>query len=205
MPKQTFFNLPEDKQKKLMEAARVEFSRAPLHEASISNIIKKCGVSRGSFYQYFEDKDDAFYYLLKQYTNERQERLMLLLDEHNGNLFEAMTIMFQQTLDRFEKEENRSYFKHVFLNMNHKIQNTMASGEKEKDFPDHLSVIQEHVDADLLQADSEKEIRHTIHLVRLLMFHTLVRHFSKGWTKEEAFETFTLELNLMRKGLEMKE
>lgn len=202
MPKQTFFNLPDAKQHSLIESARAEFSRAPLHEASISNIIKSCGISRGSFYQYFEDKEDAFYYLLNKYSKERQERLIHLLEEHHGNLFEATTEMFARTLDSFEKEENRSYFKHVFLNMNYKIQETITNGEKEKNLPNHLSVIREHVDANQLSAETEKEVHQTIHLVRLLMFHTIVRHFSKGLTKEEALETFQMELSLMRKGLE---
>ena len=40
MPKQTFFHLPEEKKKRLLEAARVEFSRVPLKDASIANIVK---------------------------------------------------------------------------------------------------------------------------------------------------------------------
>ncbi|MEH7746974.1 TetR/AcrR family transcriptional regulator, partial [Neobacillus drentensis] len=39
MPKQTFFNLTNEKQRSLINAAKKEFSRVPLHEASISNII----------------------------------------------------------------------------------------------------------------------------------------------------------------------
>lgn len=40
MPTQTFFHLPKEKQKRLIEAARIEFSRVPLKEASIANIVK---------------------------------------------------------------------------------------------------------------------------------------------------------------------
>jgi AcrR family transcriptional regulator len=57
MPKPTFFNLSTDKKENLIQAARREFSRAPLHEALISNIVKSAEISRGSFYQYFDDKE----------------------------------------------------------------------------------------------------------------------------------------------------
>ena len=50
MPTQTFFNLPKDKQQRLLDAAATEFSRAPLKDASINNIIKLAEISRGSFY-----------------------------------------------------------------------------------------------------------------------------------------------------------
>ena len=58
MPKQTFFHLPEEKKKRLLEAARVEFSRVPLKDSSIANIVKIAEIPRGSFYQYFESKED---------------------------------------------------------------------------------------------------------------------------------------------------
>ena len=61
MPKQTFFNLPEGKRKTLMNAAEKEFARVPLAKASISNIIKDANIPRGSFYQYFENKEDLYF------------------------------------------------------------------------------------------------------------------------------------------------
>lgn len=66
MPTQTFFHLPEEKQQRLLEAARVEFSRVPLNEASIAQIVKLAGISRGSFYQYFEDKEDLYFYYFEK-------------------------------------------------------------------------------------------------------------------------------------------
>ncbi|MCU5751761.1 TetR/AcrR family transcriptional regulator, partial [Bacillus cereus] len=68
MPKQTFFNLEREKKELLIQAAMKEFSRVPLFEASISNIIKDAGIPRGSFYQYFEDKEDVFFFLLNDHS-----------------------------------------------------------------------------------------------------------------------------------------
>ena len=54
MPKQTFLNLPQEKQQRLLNAGFEEFSRVPAMEASISNIIKLAAIPRGSFYQYLK-------------------------------------------------------------------------------------------------------------------------------------------------------
>ena len=62
VPKPTFLNLSKEKQELLITAAKKEFSRVPLNGASISNIIKDAGIPRGSFYQYFEDKEDIFFF-----------------------------------------------------------------------------------------------------------------------------------------------
>lgn len=58
MPKETFLNLPEEKKKKIIKAAQNEFERVPLEQASIKNIVENAGIARGSFYQYFESKED---------------------------------------------------------------------------------------------------------------------------------------------------
>ena len=64
MPKQTFFNLPEDKRNALTDIAIDEFGTHDYATASISRIVAKAGIAKGSLYQYFEDKKDLFFYLL---------------------------------------------------------------------------------------------------------------------------------------------
>ena len=51
MPTGTFFRLPEEKQRRLMEAAWEEFVRTSYTEVSINKIIQIAGIPRGSFYQ----------------------------------------------------------------------------------------------------------------------------------------------------------
>ena len=63
MPSQTFFNLPKEKQDRIMAAAREEFFTHSFDEASINRLIKAAGIPRGSFYQYFADKEDVYFYL----------------------------------------------------------------------------------------------------------------------------------------------
>ena len=64
MPKQTFLNLPEEKRKAFIETALDEFANNDYNTASVSKIVEKAGIAKGSVYQYFEDKQDLFMYLL---------------------------------------------------------------------------------------------------------------------------------------------
>lgn len=64
MPSQTFYNLPNDKKNRIMEAITDELSLHTYEHINIQNIIKQAQIPRGSFYQYFEDKDDMFDYFL---------------------------------------------------------------------------------------------------------------------------------------------
>ena len=58
MPKETFVKLPEEKKDKIIKAAKNEFARVPFEQTSIKNIVEDADIARGSFYQYFESKED---------------------------------------------------------------------------------------------------------------------------------------------------
>jgi AcrR family transcriptional regulator len=64
MPKPTFFNLPEDKRARIVELAIDEFAMHPFAEASLSRIVARAGIAKGSVYQYFDDKLDVYRWLL---------------------------------------------------------------------------------------------------------------------------------------------
>ncbi len=65
MPKDTFFNLPEEKREKILTAALSEFENNDFDQASINQIVIRSEISKGSFYQYFEDKKDLYKYIIR--------------------------------------------------------------------------------------------------------------------------------------------
>lgn len=65
MPKETFFNLSEDKQEKVLRAAINEFVNSGYEKGNIGEIAKKAGVAKGSMYQYFENKKELFSYSVR--------------------------------------------------------------------------------------------------------------------------------------------
>jgi AcrR family transcriptional regulator len=73
MPKQTFFNLPEEKRETIFNAAVEEFAQYGLENASTNRIVKNSGIAKGSFYQYFEDKQDVFMHMLSVIEQKEME------------------------------------------------------------------------------------------------------------------------------------
>lgn len=71
MPNQTFFNLPENKRKKLTDIAIAEFATYDYNSASISRIVADAKIAKGSFYQYFQDKKDLYLHLVELASQER--------------------------------------------------------------------------------------------------------------------------------------
>ena len=98
MPSTTFFRLPEEKRLRFLDAARAEFKRVPYGDASINRIITDAHIPRGSFYQYFADKDDLFRYLMGDIREYFLDTLALILEDTHGDLFAVAPQAFDRLL-----------------------------------------------------------------------------------------------------------
>ena len=77
MPKQTFFNLPDEKREQILDVVIDEFAENDYANVSISRIVASAGIAKGSFYQYFEDKEDLYGYLLELIKDAKTELFSL--------------------------------------------------------------------------------------------------------------------------------
>ena len=92
MPKATFFNLPDDKRARIVELAIDEFAAHPFRQASLSRIVARAGIAKGSMYQYFENKLDLFRWLIFDHVG--QKKLAYLADaEPPEGLFDQLESM----------------------------------------------------------------------------------------------------------------
>ncbi|MBI9047068.1 MAG: TetR/AcrR family transcriptional regulator [Anaerolineaceae bacterium] len=73
MPKETFYNLPKEKREGIVNILLEEFSEQTYKSVSISRIVEKAGIAKGSFYQYFEDKADCSLHLVNLAMEEKRK------------------------------------------------------------------------------------------------------------------------------------
>ena len=92
MPKQTFFNLPEEKRNKIINISLLEFAQHSYRAASVSRIVEKAGIAKGSMYQYFKNKKGLYLYLIDFTTN----RKLSYLDRHLDSSVEDFYILYKQ-------------------------------------------------------------------------------------------------------------
>lgn len=74
--KPTFDNIPLEKRSRIIETATKEFAKKGYHDASVSNIASKSGVSVGAIYKYFENKQDLFLTIV-DHSISRMEALLV--------------------------------------------------------------------------------------------------------------------------------
>lgn len=83
--KPTFDNIPPEKRRRIIETATMEFAKKGYHDASISNIASKSGVSVGSIYKYFDNKQDLFLTIV-DHSISRMEKLLLGLAKEDEDV-----------------------------------------------------------------------------------------------------------------------
>ena len=103
MPKKTFNNLSSERQSEILEVAYREFILNDYQSASLSNIIKKLSLAKGSFYRYFNSKKELYFYLLEKSTRERCDTLDKRLHDPEIDLYQLMIINWQDKIE-FERQ-----------------------------------------------------------------------------------------------------
>lgn len=207
MPKKTFFRLPEEKQQRLIQAAHAEFSRVPFNEASVSNIIKTAEIPRGSFYQYFEDKADIFFYDLSLLRDSSKQDLEKSLLAVHGDLFKAIRQFFAEMAEEIINGENAQFYKHLFLHMDYKNQRKMSPELMHAKQVDGMRFLEENVNYDLLKinADQPEALRILFHELMTTVFQSIATYYLQqesdhAITIEQVQERFELVLGWLETG-----
>ncbi|NKC69013.1 TetR/AcrR family transcriptional regulator [Vagococcus fluvialis] len=220
MPSNTFFRLEKEKQDKILAASKKEFSKFPLEEASIANIVKEAGIPRGSFYQYFTGKEDVFFYLFEEARRNLEDSFISYLEKTNGDLFETFKLFFYDFSKEVLEGENKDFFRHTFLHMNYTRSNQMMVSEmSEEERQRHLNHRKHHhqdrdryekimssINKEKLNVKNEREFKMLFHQLWSMLFHTIneayrMRHVSGSIDYKQLASDFYLKLTWLQFGV----
>lgn len=90
--KEQFEKISDEKRKRIIEAALMEFSSMGYNAANINVIAKNAGISIGSMYQYFESKENLFLTIIDEAYNVIENSISHI-DALKGDLFYKFDII----------------------------------------------------------------------------------------------------------------
>lgn len=115
--KKTFYNLPEEKRQRIINATMNEFSSSSTEKISINRIIKAANISRGSFYQYFDDKVDLVEVLTKTFIDISIERCRKAIQYSNGDIFYTYEKLFDIIAEFGNDKSQKTILKNLLKNL----------------------------------------------------------------------------------------
>jgi AcrR family transcriptional regulator len=206
MPKELFFNISVEKRSRFIEAAREEFTTKQFKDVSVNTIVKKAGISRGSFYTYFENLEECFTYIIKDVRDERFKYGMKLLQEVNSDYFSLVRNLFEYDYDAYSASGKYSLFKnyiyflqsHQFGNMKDNLIIDLIKSLKKQgiNFKELFNVTALNV--------NEEEFLDLIEVVILLMVNTFLKSESEQLSKEETIRLFNKRIDYIEFGVKRR-
>lgn len=104
MPKPTFHKLSAEKRARFIDAAIDEFAAHPYDQASISRVVARLEIAKGSVYQYFDNKQELFLYLVDE--GARRKRAALGVIPAGLDFWDRLAALYCAGLD-FQAAEPR--------------------------------------------------------------------------------------------------
>ncbi len=200
MPTNTFFNLPAEKKHKILKAANKEFARVPLEQASIKNIVEDAEIARGSFYQYFENKQDLFEYIMTSKTVDMEKNLIEMIEQENGNIINIFINIYDHLIEVGKIRRNNKLFRQIFENI--KTSDNLMLTRKEEMNKKLEKILQDlySKNKDILNIKNEEEFKLVIEILSAITRRRIVASL-KYKNSAEAREDFLKEIEYIKRGI----
>lgn len=200
MPTNTFFNLLAEKKHKILKAANKEFARVPLEQASIKNIVEDAEIARGSFYQYFENKQDLFDYIMTSKTGDMEKNLMEMIENENGNIINIFINMYDHLIEVGKIRRNNKLFRQIFENI--KTSDNLMLTRKEEMNKKLEKTLQDlySKNKDILNIKDEEEFKLVIEILTAITRRRIVASL-KYKNSAEARKDFLKEIEYIKRGI----
>ena len=200
MIKQTYYNLPADKRDRIMKAVVKETESKAYDKISINKIVKDAGISRGSFYQYFDDKWDLLILMLKDFYIKLSRECINALESNGGDIFAASESVFRFVIGEYYSEKYGSALKTIFLHSN---VNTIEFLKRKRDNDCEKSLleeIKELINRDMYHIECETSIEYIITILTSLMMRLWFEAFVLDKDKDEICEELRHMFLMIRNG-----
>ncbi len=198
MPKQTFFNLKDNKKEKIEQALIKEFGQASFEKASISNIIREADIPRGSFYQYFENKEDAISYIIGKFIKEEKEKIYSRLLKNNGDIFQTSIDLYDHLIEVMSKTKNLNLFKNILQELR---KNNINAFEDNTEIIYTKKTITSMINKSELNLDNDEELIYFLKILNVITRNIAIEVLSGLQNADNGKEILVKELEILKKGM----
>lgn len=193
MPKRTFYNLSDEKKKRIFNAALQEFSVRFFSQASLNQIIKNAGISKGSFYQYFENKEDIYLYMIEVISKEKSKILSQVKGmDPDADVFEVIMHSTRESLEQGNEKPG-----YVELGMRMELDNSEITMKIRKSSTDKFEkMVERDKERGLIKPEVDSEL-----VVNLISTFSLNEYFRNGSDKERYLKNLGDAIKVIKEGI----
>jgi AcrR family transcriptional regulator len=96
-----------ERPQEIIEAAFCEFSRNGYATTTLERIAERAGVTKGTIYVYFENKEHLFISMVREFTKAAHENVQELYETHEGSTAELLRAQFSFIYQHLVEDKRR--------------------------------------------------------------------------------------------------
>ena len=197
MPSETFLRLPEEKRMRLVDAAWEEVLRVPFEEVSINKIILRARIPRGSFYQYFADKKDLFFYLLGDMMRYLLGEYSQILRQQEGDMFRAQLYCYDMVVQ--QQKRDAQFARGVEILQRNPV--FLVQQIVENQVVDCIwKAVKAHVDITMFRNEEEELARQTLIMSLVVLVMTMADAAARPEQAEACRQMLQTRLEILKHG-----
>lgn len=171
MPKDTWWNLPEDKRRSVTRAAMAEFGTRGFSAGSLNVIAREAGIAKGSLFQYFDDKLDFFTTVTEELSASVEAAVLEGVDVDRDGYFDGIRALVGNWLRFFRSHPLEQGMAHAAASEIDAEARAAVRGTANRHYVDVLRPLAERAQARgelRADADVDQVVAMTILVLRLL-------------------------------------
>jgi AcrR family transcriptional regulator len=147
---------PEERKTEIMNTSEMLFSEKGFRNVAVSDIVKKVGVAQGTFYYYFESKEDLLNQTLERQLDGITQTMNSIAAASEMDALQKLQSMLKLVLLSGLGKQNMT--EHLDNNKDNDIHNKLKEKFHNRFYPVLLAVIEQGIKEGYFVVDSYKEV-----------------------------------------------
>lgn len=197
MPTITFERLSEDKKRLIEKAAIKEFSNYTYSDISINRIIHDIDMPRGSFYLYFENKEDLYLYVMDKYVTVYIESFALFVKKNNGDIILSFEYALNRVIDYCQNGESAMLVTKFLRGLTHRI----SAKTKEMNNKYIIDSVISNINKDYIKDCWNDKLFFIVDILANTLVHSLIEYLVMNIDIEKIRKKYYEQLKMIRNGV----
>lgn len=198
MPRELFYKLSEKKKNRLFECAKDEFTDYSFEDASINRIIQNAKISRGSFYLYFKNKLDIYFYVLSENRNLIVNNFVNAI-ENKESIFDVFLGIYDMLI-KYIYSSDRKFVEKIIVNLNPKTILYFLSGIAEREMNFSIDY-QKLADYDKLNINSKSDLIDILEMLTTITITEFCMVFLERYSEEDGKNHLFKKFNCLKNSI----
>ena len=193
MAKETFHNLSSEKREKILDVLKTVFREKPFHEVTVKEIVEESGIARGSFYQYFDDLQEAYFVILNGELGDIHSLFIDVFRKQRGDIRAALIEYGKKLRKLLFEPKTYNIYKNYFIYWNENLDREWERWKSYKENHDKDSMN----DIMNIHFDVEK-----INYIKGIIHNLIRRNYVENWSQTEFSRKYNSYVEWILGGIE---